>query len=121
MTKWDTIKQFAREQRKNPTPSERRLWECLRKRQLEGYKFLRQQPIIYKQENNKRYFFIADSYCAEKGLVVELDGKIHEFQKEYDYNRDTVLKGLGLNVLRIENEELIQIEKVKKKILNHLE
>jgi very-short-patch-repair endonuclease len=53
--------------------------------------------------------------------VVEVDGKIHDFQKDYDYNRDFVLKELGLKVLRIKNEELAEIESVIHKILNQLD
>lgn len=90
------------------------------KRQLGGYKFLCQHPIIYNQKNGRRFFFIADFYSAEKRLVGELEGKIHDFQKEYDYNRDFVLGELNLKVLRIKNEELKYIEEVKQKIQNHL-
>ena len=117
MTKWRTIKKFARNLRKNQTDAEKRLWEALRKRKLGGYKFLRQHPIVYGQRQDERYFFIADFYCAEINLVVELDGKVHNHQKRYDYNRDLVLKKLGLNVLRIRNEELKDMKKIKKTIL----
>lgn len=93
----------------------------MRRRQLNGYKFLHQQPIIYSQKNGRRYFFIADFYCAEARLVVELDGKIHERQKDYDYQRDRVLAGLGLRTLRIKNEELEDMEQVRRRILQYLE
>ena len=53
-------------------------------------------------------------------LVVELDGKIHDFQKEKDYQRDLIIKGMGLEVLRIKNEELKNMKKVKEKIIGHL-
>jgi len=93
----------------------------LRKRQLEGYRFVRQKPLIYKEDNRQKYFFIADFYCAEKKLVVELDGKIHEYQTYYDNQRDLVLNKLGLMTLRIRNEELSDMKKVKRKILKYLE
>ncbi len=108
---------MARELRSNPTPSEKILWRHLRRRQLDGYKFLRQKPFVYEQIKQKRYFFIADFYCAELKLVIELDGKIHDFQKEYDYQRDFVLNKLGLQVLRIKNEELGNIDNVLERIL----
>ncbi|MBX6362177.1 MAG: DUF559 domain-containing protein, partial [Acidobacterium ailaaui] len=54
----------------------------------------------------------------EKRLVIELDGKIHDFQKEYDANRDFILKQLNLRILRIKNEELKDMKEVKRKILN---
>lgn len=114
---WKSITEMARQLRKNPTASEKLLWEYLRKRRLEGYKFLRQKPFVHEQRENKRYFYIADFYCAELKLVIEIDGKIHDFHKEYDYQRDLVLNGLGLKILRIENEELVDIDGVLERIL----
>ncbi len=113
---WKTITEIARELRNNPTPSEKHLWKYLRKRQFNGYKFLRQKPFIYEVRNGRKYFFIADFYCAELRLVIELDGKIHDIHKEYDFQRDLVLKGLGLKVLRIRNEELRDLDKVLERI-----
>jgi leucyl-tRNA synthetase len=118
---WKSITEIARELRKNPTPSEKLLWEYLRKHQLQGYKFLRQKPFVHEIRDNNRYFYIADFYCAKLKLVIEVDGKIHEFQKEYDYQRDLVLNGLELKVLRITNEELVDMDGVKKRILEFAE
>lgn len=114
---WKSITEIAREFRKEPTASEKLLWEHLRKRRLQGYKFLRQKPFVHEQRENKRYFYIADFYCAELKLVIEVDGKIHDFQKEYDYQRDLVLNGLGLKVLRVKNEELVDMDGVLERIL----
>lgn len=119
MTKWKTIKRFARELRKNPTGSERKLWTHLRGKQLASYKFLRQHPIVYDQKQSHRHFFIADFYCYKKKLVVELDGKVHNLQKEYDYKRDFVLSKFGLSVLRIK-KQVKNIEVVQQKIITHL-
>lgn len=116
-----TITELARELRKNPTDSERLLWEILRKRRLNGYRFVRQKPFIYDQNQKQRFFFIADFYCAEKKTVVELDGPIHKYTRYYDYQRDLVLKKRGLRTLRISNKELLDIEEVKLKILGFLE
>jgi leucyl-tRNA synthetase len=113
---WKSITEIARELRNNPTSSEKRLWRYLRKRQLGGYKFLRQKPFVYEKRDNQKYFFIADFYCAELKLVIEMDGKIHDFQKDHDYQRDLVLSGLGLKVLRIRNEELKKPDEVLDKI-----
>lgn len=117
---WKSITEIARELRKNPTPSEKLLWKHLRKRQLRGYKFLRQKPFVHEQRQNKHFFYIADFYCAELKLVIEVDGKIHDFQKEYDYQRDMVLNGLGLSVLRIKNEELVNIDEVLGRIMEYV-
>ncbi|MDR9417886.1 endonuclease domain-containing protein [Gracilimonas sp.] len=114
---WKSITEIARELRKNSTPSEKLLWKHLRKRQLRGYKFLRQKPFVHEQRGKKRYFYIADFYCAELKLVIEVDGKIHDFQKEYDYQRDLVLNSLGLKVLRIKNEDLVDMDGVLGRIL----
>ena len=113
---WKSITELAREQRNNPTPSEKRLWRNLRKRQFHGFRFLRQKPFVHEQRESKRYFYIADFYCAELNLVIEVDGKVHDFQKSYDYQRDLVLNGFGLNVLRIKNEELVDMEGVLERI-----
>ncbi|MGB0429752.1 MAG: endonuclease domain-containing protein [Bacteroidia bacterium] len=84
------IAELSRELRKNATPFENELWEHLRRKQL-GVKFLRQQPIIYQTWPTQE-FFIADFLCFEKKLIVELDGKVHDFQKDYDANRDEILE-----------------------------
>ncbi len=115
-----SITELARELRNNPTSAERKLWSVLRKRKLNGYRFLRQKPIIYAQRNSDVYFFIADFYCHEKRLVLEVDGGYHHNQKEYDKNRDLVIRQLGLTVLRIRNEELANLTAVKKKITAYL-
>lgn len=116
-----SITEIARELRKNPTESEKILWKRLRKRQLGGYRFVRQKPLIYDQNQKNSFFFIADFYCAEKKFVLELDGPIHEYTQYYDYQRDLVLTKLELRTLRIKNKELYKIEIVKTKILNFLE
>ena len=115
-----TITQLARELRRNMTPSERVLWEQLRKRRLNGYRFVRQKPIVYQQIGDRRYFYILDFYNAHTRLAVELDGKVHESQRDYDRNRDRVLKEQGIRTLRIANEELSDMKAVKEKILRAL-
>jgi very-short-patch-repair endonuclease len=115
-----SITTLARELRKNPTESEKELWRHLRKKQLGGYRFVRQKPFIYKEDNHRKYFFIGDFYCAKRKLVIELDGKIHEYQKYYDYHRDLVLQRLNLQTIRFKNEAVQNIDKVKNKILRHL-
>ena len=115
-----SITELARELRKNPTESEKILWEQLRKRRLDGHRFVRQKPLVYDQIQNQRFFFIADFYCAEKKLVIEVDGPIHEYQQYYDYQRDLVIEKLGLRTARILNDELNDMEMVKNKILDLL-
>ena len=117
---WKSITEIARDLRKNPTPSEKKLWTLLRRKQLNGYRFLRQKPFVHEQIQDKKYFYIADFYCAELNLIIELDGKIHDFQKAQDYQRDFVLERFGLRVLRIKNNELQDMDSVISKILDFI-
>jgi very-short-patch-repair endonuclease len=111
------ITELVRELRKNQTAEEKLLWQLVRNRKLQGLKFLRQHPIIYGSDHNGgTRFFVADFYCAEKKLVIEIDGKIHDFQRDYDRNRDLILSELNLRVLRLKNEELRDIKSVRNRI-----
>ncbi len=107
--------ELARELRRKQTPAERKLWSEVRNRKLLGLKFLRQHPVECEIDGRK-HFFIADFYCAEKRLVIELDGEVHNFQQERDAERDFIITSLGLRVLRMKNEELNDIEQAKQKI-----
>ncbi len=112
------IVDITRELRRLQTPEEKELWEKLRNRRLNDLKFLRQHPIVYGHKGFTPLFFVADFYCAENKLFIELDDKIHEFQKDYDENSDSILKELGLQILRIKNEELKNTDLVLSKILD---
>jgi very-short-patch-repair endonuclease len=90
--------EVAREFRKKPTVSEDILWQALRGRKLDGYKFRRQQPIGV---------FVVDFFCGSELLIVEVDGSIHELQKEHDQQRQELLESLGLKMVRISS---IQVE-----------
>lgn len=110
------ITKNARELRKNITEPERLLWQELRGRKLAGYKFLRQHPILYKSNLIRYNYFIADFYCSKKKVVIELDGPIHLLSKDYDHFRDSELRNLGIKVIRIRNEELVDMKKVLSRI-----
>ncbi len=114
------IIEIARQLRKEQTPSEKKLWQVLRNRKFLGLKFLRQHPIIFEIDGKTR-FFIADFYCAEKKLVLEVDGGIHRHQIERDRERDSIIEKLGLKVLRIRNDEVRDIDLVLQKIKNFIE
>ncbi|HEU5292315.1 MAG TPA: DUF559 domain-containing protein, partial [Cyclobacteriaceae bacterium] len=111
------IVDITRELRRLQTPQEAILWEKLRNRRLNKLKFLRQHPIVYEYSGYTPLFFVADFYCHQHKLVIEVDGKVHDFQKDYDQNRDTILTELGLRVIRFKNEELKNIDEVLNKIL----
>lgn len=107
---------LSRDLRKNLTSSERKLWEILRSKKLFGYKFLRQHPVFYRIDKDFVEFFIADFYCARLRLIIEIDGPVHENHKEYDAVRDLKLASKGIMVLRIKNEELVNITDVISRI-----
>jgi very-short-patch-repair endonuclease len=87
----------AKQLRRHMTPEEKLLWQHLRGNQLNGLHFRRQQIIDG---------FIVDFYCHAVGLIVEIDGAVHEQQAEYDAERDRLLSARGLRVMRIKNQEL---------------
>lgn len=91
--------QYGRELRVTSTKAEKVLWEYLRNRNLGGLKFRRQHPIDK---------FIADFYCHEKKIVVELDGAIHDdkMNAQYDEARTYELNGSGIKVIRFRNSEV---------------
>jgi len=97
---YDNIKETARHMRKHPTQAEDALWQRLRKRQVKGFRFRRQHAIGP---------YIADFYCFEASLVIEVDGGIHDepSQAEYDEERQQYLESLDLRVLRFTNAQVI--------------
>jgi len=100
-------KKLCRELRVNQTESEKVLWGRIRNRQLLGKKFLRQHPIFFDL-TSKETFYIADFYCHELKLVIEIDGEIHKFRRKNDSERDRVLNHLGMNVIRIASEKVMK-------------
>lgn len=95
---WEKLKPIARQKRKEPTEAENVLWQNLRNRQLSGFKFRRQHAVER---------FIVDFYCPEAGLVIEVDGPIHEYQKEEDSIRQAFIESQELRLLRFTNEEVL--------------
>jgi len=117
----ERAKTLARQLRKNSTKAERKFWELVRNRRFNNYKFYRQKVLFYEYHQIKK-FFIADFYCHQKKLIIEIDGGIHEQQKEYDQNREEILKSLDLTVTRFTNEDIEnQIETIFSKLNNALE
>ena len=116
-----SITQLARDLRKNQTETEKELWKHLRNRKLGGFKFTRQFPIVYGNNlDGTKQFFIVDFYCFEKKIAIELDGQIHNFQKNYDTEREAIIKEKGIKILRFKNEEINNINEVLDKILKEL-
>ena len=91
------LKENARNLRKSMTDQERRLWFCF----LRNYpvKFVRQRPIGS---------YIADFYCSEAKLIIELDGSQHYSEEGviHDENRTYVINKLGVQVIRFSNYDV---------------
>jgi len=85
----------AKAMRRAPTETEQRLWQILRAKRLQGFKFKRQVPIGG---------FIADFACLKHKLIIEVDGSQHS--PEVDGRRDQWLRSRGYRVLRIWNDEV---------------
>lgn len=92
------MSQRARALRRNATDAERKLWQHLRARQLQGARFRRQVPV-------GRY--VVDFLCERAGVVVEIDGGQHAEQAEYDAARSAELETHGRIVLRFWNNEVL--------------
>ena len=110
----DSLFKRAKELRKEMTEAETILWNELKNRKLNGFKFRRQHPL---------HLYVADFYCHEKRLVIEVDGGIHNKRKvfEHDQNRSAELDRLGIRVIRVSNEEVIlSIQDVINKIKDEL-
>ena len=106
----DWLRSVAKAQRAQMSDAERKLWHAVRARRLGGLKVRRQHPIGP---------YVADFYCAEARLVVEVDGNHHgePAQVEHDEVRDDWLTTEGLNVLRLTVYEVLEnIEDVKERI-----
>lgn len=105
---------YSRENRKVSTKVEAILWKLLRNRKLHGFKFRRQHPISD---------YIADFYCHECKLIVELDGEYHNTieQSQYDDGRTYELNELKIKVIRFTNQEVLEdIDFVLNEIGAHL-
>ncbi len=96
-----SLREFARELRHNQTEAETFLWLKLRKRQLKNCQFYRQRIICN---------YIADFYCPEAKLVIEIDGSQHysEPGMTKDATRDRHLADLGLTVLRFSARQIFE-------------
>jgi very-short-patch-repair endonuclease len=109
----ETLRNRARQLRREQTEAEKRLWAALRARQLQGYKFRRQFVIGS---------VIVDFCCFEKRIVVELDGGQHAEQEAADQVRSWFLCSRGYRVLRFWNNEVLEnFNGVLEKIFHALE
>lgn len=88
----------ARQLRQRSTNAEHILWQKLRNRHLNGYKFRRQTPVGV---------YIADFNCVHLKIIVEIDGGQHAEQKDYDSVRTEFLESHGYKVVRFWNNDVL--------------
>lgn len=93
------MKETARRLRAQQTDTEKKLWDCLRNRELSGFKFRRQHEIGP---------YIVDFCSPKKKLVIEVDGGQHIEQALNDQKRTTYLNQRGYHVLRFWDHEVLQ-------------
>ncbi len=116
----EDTKEFAKHLRQRETSAEDLFWEMVRDRKILNLKIRRQHPIG---------IYIADFYCHELKLVIELDGSIHDLEDikqtrlpdgQEDKVREAFLISEGLTVMRFSNDDVFSnphlIEEAIKKI-----
>lgn len=112
---YSLLRDFAKENRKNPTIAEKILWQYIRGKSLECS--FRRQHIIDA--------FIADFVCIDKKLIIELDGGYHSLPQQQisDEERTVRLNSLGYKVIRFTNDDVIGnidgVLNIIKQNLNH--
>ena len=105
------LRERAKELRKAGNLSEVLLWKQLNKRKFKGYDFDRQKII-----GN----FIVDFYCYDCRVVIEVDGGSHKDKVEYDLERDAILTGIGLTVIHIPADDVLnKLNDVMPMLHNH--
>ncbi|HEX9843881.1 MAG TPA: endonuclease domain-containing protein [bacterium] len=97
-TLWARLKPAARTMRRDATPAEAALWTHLSGGKAGGLSFRRQHPLGR---------FVVDFYCAQRRLVIEVDGAAHEGMEDRDRLRERALEAMGLRVLRFTNDEVL--------------
>ncbi len=106
------IVELSKKLRKTQTKAKEFLWEILRNRKFNNLKFRRQHPF---------WRYIADFYCKEINLVIELDWEIHKKTQEYDKIRDEIIEKYNVKILRFQNNDVFNdLKKILKDIREHI-
>jgi very-short-patch-repair endonuclease len=90
---------LARQNRNNPTAAEKKLWQYLKGKKVEGTDFHRQKPMLS---------YILDFYCPNLQIAIELDGSSHDKKESYDMKRQSEIEAVGVYFLRFTNEQVFQ-------------
>ncbi|WP_154202477.1 endonuclease domain-containing protein [Ancylomarina sp. 16SWW S1-10-2] len=110
--------EYRKKLRRRSTAAESTLWKTIKNKQIENLKFRRQHSI-----GN----YIADFYCPEIRLIIELDGASHDnyLSEEKDIVRDRTLEEYNCTIIRFENRYVYEfleeiIEAIKTHKINYL-
>ena len=121
----EIIKETARKLRKNLTQAESYLWENIRKWKILWKQFQKQKPIfVYEEDSWLPRYIIADFYCSENKLIIELDWSIHNNKEvlELDKHKEMLLKNIWYKVIRFTNDEVLNnLEETFQSIKKQLE
>jgi len=114
----EIAKIVCRNLRNNSTEAEKLFWAEVRNNKFDNKKFYRQYPFYY-DIMGRESFFVADFYCHKERLIIELDGKVHQYSLKDDNKRTEILNLLGLKVIRFNNDEIVnKLNEVLTKIKN---
>ena len=94
----EDLRQLSKNNRKNPTTSEKLFWKLLSYKKL-NLKFLRQKPVGR---------FILDFYCSKLLLSIEIDRDSHDKKMNYDQGRDLYLEQRGIKTIRYKNDDVLK-------------
>ena len=102
---FEDLRKLARDNRNNPTESEKMFWNQVLQYDKIKYRFLRQKPIGR---------FILDFYCSKLLLAIEIDGDSHKEKKYVDSERDLFLKKYNIKTIRFTNDQVFnELDKIK--------
>jgi very-short-patch-repair endonuclease len=108
----EDLRTLSRNNRKNPTESEKIFWKLLSYQKL-NYKFVRQRPIGR---------CILDFYCSKLLLDIEIDGDSHDCKKFQDEARDLYLIQRGIKTVRYKNEQILKdFKDIKQDLIKQIE
>jgi very-short-patch-repair endonuclease len=112
------LKQLARNLRNDSTFGEVLLWKEINNKQMYGFDFHRQKPLLN---------YIVDFYCYEIGLIIEIDGRYHDHEEQYklDIVRETELVAYDLTILRFTEMEVRKdmtnvLRAIEKHVVEHI-
>ena len=114
----EIAKIICRDLRRNSTEAEKIFWEEVRNKKFCNKKFYRQYPLFH-DITGKETFFVADFYCNEEKLIIEIDGNYHKYKLKEDNERTKILNSLGVRLIRFKNDRVINnIDEVLAKVKN---